>query len=310
MGRHNWKRENIQKYKEWFDNSISRNITAVMFLIMCLGLGTMGYYSIRLANTMIQSEANIYNTQVEEWITEQECVLQMLINSVEAKEDLYKNYEEMVKYLDRIIQNYPDSSAAFLGDPSLPNELIINSGWIPEADYDITKRDWYSNAIDKDDIIITGPYKDLQTGQYCITFSKRMNLNGKVVGVLGIDYYMDQLKKILGASYEESEYAFLVDEDGTIITHPSKEYCLSNEVCVNVSETSYTNDEFGKSKVIFDYDNELKCVMGIHTEGSKFTIYIVKDWLDTYKVFLGSIVLYILLLVVAVSTVNEEKYNT
>ena len=89
-------------------------------------------------------------------------------------------------------------------------------------DFDVAARSWYSGAIDNDDIYITAPYQDEQTGEFCITFSKRVIIDGKVIGVFGIDFYMDKLTTLLAESYSGGGYAFLVDnKDGTIITHPS-----------------------------------------------------------------------------------------
>ena len=48
--------------------------------------------------------------------------------------------------------------------------------------------------------------------------SKRVVIDGKTIGVFGIDFYMDQLTAILSDSYNGRNYAFLASKDGMIAT--------------------------------------------------------------------------------------------
>ncbi len=303
-----WKKRIIlmRKCKNWFKSTVGKSVTIGVLVIMCLALGTMGYYSVQLANTSIQSEMDAYNAEVNMWVTEQKCILQMFVNSIRAQGDMYKDYDRTVDYLDEITQNYTHISASYLSAENMPQKLIINSGWLPGEDYDLTLRDWYINAVDTDDIIITGPYIDLQSGEYCLSFSKRVEIDGVFAGVFGIDFYIDELTNILSGSYEGDEYAFLVNEEGLIVTHPSKDYQLSNLVQRNVSETSYYREEMRESGVIFDYDKRLKCVMATHTEDSPFSVYIVKDWFEAYRVLIISVFMYIFVIAVAFWGINES----
>ena len=111
-------------------------------------------------------------------------------------------------------------------------------------------------AIDNDDIAITEPYLDQQTGQYCVTFSKRVVCDGRTIGVFGIDIYMNKLTDILAGSYQGDDYAFLVGQNGVIITHPNDEYQLSTDHSLAVTDTKYSvaYQEQNKSSLISDYD--------------------------------------------------------
>ena len=69
-----------------------------------------------------------------------------------------------------------------------------------------------SGALTAEDFNITEPYYDARTGEYCITFSKVVKSDtGEFYGVFAIDFYLDVLMDILGESYSEQGYAFLVD---------------------------------------------------------------------------------------------------
>ncbi len=297
----------LQKYSDLFSRMISRNISVVILVIMSLSILGMVYYSSTLANTTIESEASTYNAKVEQWVSEQKTILQMFVDSVEAQGDLYQNYEEMVAYLNDITQKYSHISCTYLSDPGLPQLVIMNNGWLPDSDFDVAAREWYYAAIDNDEIAITAPYADEQTGSYCITFSKRVVIDDKVVGVFGIDFYMDKLTEILAESYNGRDYAFLVDKQGVIVTHPSEQYQLSGDICVNIADTSYFTNETGKSITMIDYDRKAKSVIGIHTEDAPFSIYVVKDWLEMYAMLLLTVVFY--LIVFGVSLVCINQYN-
>ena len=82
----------------------------------------------------------------------------MFVNNIEAQGDLYKDYDAAVQYLDHITQKYEEISCTYLSDPSLPTVVIMNNGWKPDADFDVTQRSWYSDAIDNDDIAVKCGY--------------------------------------------------------------------------------------------------------------------------------------------------------
>lgn len=308
MNKQRRKTDDLQKYSELFSRIISRNVSTVMLMIMCLALIGIAYSSIKLADTSIQSEANTYNAHIEQWVSVQKNILQMFVDNIETQGDSYKNYDKTVAYLDEITQKYSHISCTYISDPDLPNQVIMNTGWVPDASFDVAAREWYSNAIDNDEIWITAPYADEQTGSYCITFSKRIVIDGDVIGVFGIDFYMNQLTELLTESYIGNNYAFLVDSEGTIITHPSDAYQLSGNVCVNVADTSYMN-KAGKtdSKTIIDYDHKPKSVIGIQTPDSPFYIYMVKDWFEIYFQLIATGFLYLIIFVVMLISIN--KYN-
>lgn len=101
--------------------------------------------------------------------------------------------------------------------------------WVPDAEYDHTARDWYKNAITKEDAVISSPYLDSMTDKTVITISKAISSGSKNVGVLASDVLMDDLLDIVkGISFYKAGNAFLVDTDGNIIYH--KDYALGESL--------------------------------------------------------------------------------
>ena len=298
----------LQKYSDLFTKIINRNICII--LVLALGIAFVGVtlLSVYRGNGAINSEAQEYRAEIEKWVLKQQSILNMFVNNMEAQGDLYKDYDAAVKYLDHITQKYEEISCTYLSDPSLPAVVIMNNGWKPDADFDVTQRSWYSDAIDNDDIAVSDPYLDEQTGNYCITMSKRVVINGKTIGVFGIDFYMDQLTAILSDSYKGRNYAFLASKDGMIVTHPSEQLQLGDGVSVKVSDSVYAKCKKDASvKTIVDYQKKAKTVTAMTTEDGNFRVFMVKDWLQVYSFLVETTIFYIFMFIACVW--GSIRYN-
>lgn len=298
----------LQKYSDLFTKIINRNICIILVLVLGIAFVGITLMSVYRGNEAINSEAQEYRAEIEKWVLKQQSILNMFVNNMEAQGDLYKDYDAAVKYLDHITQKYEEISCTYLSDPSLPAVVIMNNGWKPDADFDVTQRSWYSDAIDNDDIAVSDPYLDEQTGNYCITMSKRVVINGKTIGVFGIDFYMDQLTAILSDSYKGRNYAFLASKDGMIVTHPSEQLQLGDGVSVKVSDSVYAKCKKDASvKTIVDYQKKAKTVTAMTTEDGNFRVFMVKDWLQVYSFLVETTIFYIFMFIACVW--SSIRYN-
>lgn len=297
------KKNNSQllKYSDLFTKIINRNICIILVIVLGIAFIGVTIMSVYRGNAAINSEAQGYQAEIEKWVLKQQSILNMFVNNMEAQGDLYKDYDAAVAYLDDVTQKYEEISCTYLSDPSLPTVVIMNNGWKPDADFDVTQRSWYSDAIDNDDIAVSDPYLDEQTGNYCMTMSKRVVIDGKTIGVFGIDFYMDQLTAILSDSYNGRNYAFLVSKDGLIVTHPSEQLQLGDGVSVKVSDSVYAKCKKDSSvKTIIDYQKKAKTVTAMTTEDGNFRVFMVKDWLQVYAFLVETTVFYIFMFIACV----------
>ena len=297
------KKNNSQllKYSDLFTKIINRNICIILVVVLGIAFVGVTLMSVYRGNAAINSEAQGYQAEIEKWVLKQQSILNMFVNNMEAQGDLYKDYDAAVAYLDDVTQKYEEISCTYLSDPSLPTVVIMNNGWKPDADFDVTQRSWYSDAIDNDDIAVSDPYLDEQTGNYCMTMSKRVVIDGKTIGVFGIDFYMDQLTAILSDSYNGRNYAFLVSKDGLIVTHPSEQLQLGDGVSVKVSDSVYAKCKKDSSvKTIIDYQKKAKTVTAMTTEDGNFRVFMVKDWLQVYAFLVETTVFYIFMFIACV----------
>lgn len=298
----------LQKYSDLFTKIINRNICIILVIVLGIAFAGVTLMSVYRGNAAINSEVQEYRTEIEKWVLKQQSILNMFVNNIEAQGDLYKDYDAAVQYLDHITQKYEEISCTYLSDPSLPTVVIMNNGWKPDADFDVTQRSWYSDAIDNDDIAVSAPYLDEQTGNYCMTMSKRVVIDGKTIGVFGIDFYMDQLTAILSDSYKGHNYAFLASKDGMIVTHPSEQLQLGDGVSVKVSDSVYAKCKKDASvKTIVDYQKKAKTVTAMTTEDANFRVFMVKDWLQVYSFLVETTIFYIFMFIICVW--GSIRYN-
>lgn len=103
----------------------------------------------------------------------------------------------------------------------------------PITTYDPRCREWYVTAKYDDKIHYTSPYRSSLTGQTTITASKRV-LNGtNLLGVIGIDFLMQEIDNIISNNkIMDSGYMFLMSFDGSIISYPNLDRTLATSTVI------------------------------------------------------------------------------
>ncbi|WP_297552687.1 methyl-accepting chemotaxis protein, partial [Thermococcus sp.] len=123
----------------------------------------------------------------------------------------------------------PLLSAVYFGDVN-GNMYIYPKQELPQG-YDPRKRPWYQEAVAKNGPAWSQPYKDASSGKWVITYAVPVYYNGKFVGVIGLDVYIDTLaQEVKKVKIGKTGYAYVIGPDGMTILHPNEEY----EMKVNV----------------------------------------------------------------------------
>ena len=257
-------------------------ITAFLLIVMMISLYLNNVATWRWSISQMQNKGNVYETEVSGWIHSQKSILDMFCSVISTNPDLIKDYDRCIEYLDRITQQYPEISVSYLANPELSPSVYMNNGWLPAAGWHVEERTWYLDTMASESgWSISSPYYDAQTGFYCLTLSEQVfdAVTGEFLGVFGIDFYMDKLVDILGGSYAEDGYAFLVDAGGNIINHPYGRYQMSETRTVNVSSLPYGEimPDTQDTVIFRDYDGTLRIMIAIRSTSSNFSIYVVTD---------------------------------
>ena len=282
------KRENLN-----VNRTYRRRIVLFMVFVMLVNLYSIFSATYRWGNAQLQNEAEKYESELQEWINKQKGILDMFVSTIAADPDMLEDYDRTISYLDGVTRQFPEISASYLSNPDHDPSVYMNNGWIPDPGIKIEERPWYIDSMmSKSGWTITTPYYDEQTGSYCITIAEQVHdvKTDKFLGVFGIDFYMDKLIEILGSSYSDRGYAFLVDVEGYIINHPYGKYQMTKDSRTSVLELPYgkVRKDGMDTRLIRDYDGTTKILLATVNETSQFSVYVVSDMLPIY----GRVILY------------------
>ncbi|AOP14706.1 methyl-accepting chemotaxis protein [Bacillus licheniformis] len=122
-----------------------------------------------------------------------------------------------------------------------------------DDDYNPAERPWYTSAAKTPDKVVwTEPYKDAVSGDMTVTAAKAIVVNNKVEGVVSIDLSLNSLNKIIeNQKMPYDGYAFILDQNGTMLAHPSKQGDdISNDKTYRDIPSSKNGIKVGKDTVI------------------------------------------------------------
>lgn len=281
----------------------------VTYLLLGLGIAsiilTLGY-SVQVSNYRMKSTVMGYANSVNETFAKSITQLDNLVLMVEQGQIVEK--PDVLKYVDTIVADNANMSAVYVAYAD--KVLVMSGGWEPPADFDHRTRDWYVSAVElSEGVYITEPYLDEQSGGYCVTLSKKMMQNGELLGVCGIDMYMDDMVSLMEHSYQGSSYAFLVTAADTILTHPNEELMINGD-------TSYTLENALKGKfakltnvdkryVVRDSALGMKVGMSTLISASGWKVVYMMPLAEDFKITAVVVIVLIVLLVVIRRMVNN-----
>ncbi len=156
--------------------------------------------------------------------------------------------------------------------------MLCGDGWVPDADYKPTLKDYYIEPVKSGETYISTPYVDATTGEFIITISIPLVRNGEIFGVLARDLYISEVRAITENYKEETgSYLYVLDNEKNVLSHKNPEYAPSGEVVHNVAE--FTENKFigtlGEQETTYrgtDYDGVEKCFVEHENEQTGWII--------------------------------------
>ncbi|OHV08969.1 methyl-accepting chemotaxis protein [Kushneria phosphatilytica] len=124
-----------------------------------------------------------------------------------------------------LIQQASRFSMVYAGYPD--DSFVSGSDWTPPDDFRPTQRIWYQQAAEAGHTVATEPYMDAATHALAVPFATPVMQSGRVAAVVAGDMPLDQVvANVTSIAPTEHSYAFLVDDQGTLIAHPNTELAL------------------------------------------------------------------------------------
>lgn len=260
--------------------SIKQKITLVISctcILSLLVLSGISYYTSYNA-VMTQSKNNIvsqtgkYAGITNGWIEGQGKILNEIADNIEQMG--VSDSGNVLAYLQRKSKSNPDTLSVYMGFAD--KGYLDGVGWVPDKDYDCTKRDWYKDAVQKKGLAYSEPYIDAQSKKMIISISKPVIINNQTVGVVSTDLKIDTITNMLNkVKPVANSYAFLLDEKNNFMIHPYKAFQPTESSAKNISKVM--NGSLSKivnNNIILlkDYDGKQKYFITTKIDSCNWTL--------------------------------------
>jgi methyl-accepting chemotaxis protein len=280
-------------------------------IVVALGINFYISYTLldKSQKERYSSKAETYQGDIDKWINQNVQIIDDVQTTLESLPEL--NPQQIQQYLTQATTKYEDALDIYFGYTT--KEFIDGSGWVPDSDYDCTKRYWYMNAVKADTIYVSSPSLDLSTKSMVVTVSAPVKRDGTLVGVVSMDLSIQVLLDSINEQSDNQDgiYLFLLDSDGNIIVHPNEDYLPKEESLTNAKDILdgvYVQDKNNNNdfRFIHDYDGVAKYIKFLTIDSSNWQLGIIvpdevfKDGL-TYllKISIVIIVLAIIIVILA-----------
>lgn len=162
--------------------------------------------------------------------------------------------------LDSFLSLYEDATSVYLALPT--KEFVVRPQTKVEDDFDPTTRDWYQNTIANPDTTQwSTPYNDTATGKLVVTASKAIQVDGNIVGVLGLDIELTALaEQINNSDVGYKGFPMVLDTDGNAVAHPYS----NGENLMNLPFIAAMYEE-GNEQDVSHYPHEGVNYVNVHT---------------------------------------------
>lgn len=207
-----------------------------------------------------------YSTEIDAWLASQMCDLENIRDEIEFNDSYYDDSRISAMLGHKLEQAEGQVLDYYIGFDD--RHFLSGTGWVPDADYDCTQRDWYIRAIERGGTVITLPYVDSDSKKMVITISEPLSMNDRIVGVIAVDITVDALVELVDSiQLSEGSYAFLIDNENNFMTHPLDSLLPTAEKSHRIDEVlegrlAPLSDQIGQNKYkltkLTDYDGQEK----------------------------------------------------
>jgi len=215
-------------------------IVIVVAIIIVITVGIVSIASRNLLNAQkdeLQIQADKYANEVNTWISTEKEWVTGAAKSIESTGDI--SDEGLFNVVYAYYDGRPELLNMYFGRESDGAFFQGNKDATTPEGYDPRARGWYQAAVAAGGTIVTDPYWDVLTNQMCGTIACPVYVDGKLVGVLGIDMTLQTVTDLTNSiNYEEGVYGFLVDSSDNYVAHKNETYLPTEDTATAVNDVS------------------------------------------------------------------------
>lgn len=204
---------------------------------------------------MLSDEAVSNAETISQWLEKQGDIVHTLRNALAFMDK--KDEQMIMDYLEENLSGNEDALMYYCC-------FGYNGGVLPadhsELDLDPTTRGWWQEAIAKNSMIYTAPYKDFASGMMIVSIAEPMIIEGEqavMLADISIDKLVDMTQQISQTTGFET---FLLADDGSVITHKNEDYLPKEEGNTLLQDVLNINLTSDKTDIFEDYDGNSKYI--------------------------------------------------
>jgi methyl-accepting chemotaxis protein len=244
----------LDKYKVTMLGTLRARITATCVVIVVGALSCSGFISYTINSRVDEStlKENLRtitkgNAQaLDEWVASRSMAVEAftaedLAEPVRALKQLEASGGFVLAYAGLADKH----AAVFSHDVGFP------------PDYDPTKGSWYPEAVAAGKLLVPMPYTDEVSKKLVLTFERPVLDGGQVKAVVAADVNLDRVDAIVsGIHPSPASFAFIVDDQGTIISHPEARFDLKPATTLSAGLTRSALDSLSVNAEPFEVQVE------------------------------------------------------
>ena len=269
-------------------------VQTIMYLLVALVICEL--VSVVTLNANMTSQSKLYiNAEaqtnagvVNEWLIEQGNIAHTITNAVAFMNT--KDPDTIMNYLEKNLSENKDALMYYVC-------FGYDGGVLPadhsKLDLDPTTRDWWKQAIAKNGLIYTAPYKDFASGNMIVTVAEPLKIQGEqavFLADIALETLTNQVKKV---SADENLQGFLLDADGAVVSHENEDFLPKEEGNTILSDA--LNTDVCNVSELRDYDGRMKFVSTASVDATGWTFGVTEDKAVITKQIARNVIIVIVL---------------
>lgn len=250
--------------------SIKRTIA--IYVLLVIGISNLIFAVVSGATTITKmrrsTELNYIATaestsrEMSDWFDVQTRTVDSCVEAIHAGGYDTMLFSQSEEYLVDLLGVDSDIYCLYMGRPD--KSCVFSDGWDAASEnYDPTTREWYTEALNTEGVVISAPYTDVSTKKMVITISKAIRSNGEVTAVFASDIFVTSVIDIADRTADgEDFYPILTDSDNGIVVHKNPDFLPKvdeneNDIITNAADMNVTGFTDAENASIFksrDYD--------------------------------------------------------
>lgn len=233
---------------------ISYKVPLIATTVIVIAFATFSTIQYKLIKDSIyeQTESNINETSellvadISNWLNERLDIMQG-ISEFAAEDPSIDNLRRLFS-----VPKFNKVASYYYGGLDVDGKAIndLDGRWVAPAGWDARKRPWYAVAKRHRQAVMTAPYADSVDQRLLITAVAQIYDGNRSIGAMGADIELKDISDAVNAiTFNDSGYAFLVNEEGEIITHPKSGYYGKNITTLYQGERPFISTKLQNSSI-------------------------------------------------------------